>query len=184
MDIFTDEWDQSRVGWTSIETMRRIATDIMQLDQEDDDALYAYVAEHDLTVNEAVYYLNAYQFGGDSGLRAIRNPEIIPPETARRATKTVARMLDDHFQGRMSFRITDEGTAIGVYEIKEYEGEERYLFAICQVRLTLDRHRWHLYWKRKFNAWWPYSLPETGRKSTLGARMRQVLEDQYGCFWG
>ncbi len=184
MDIFTDEWDQSRVERTSIEMMRRIATDIMQLDQEDDDALYAYAAEHQLTVNEAVYYLNAYEFGGDAGLRAIRNPEIIPPEVARRAAKTVARILDDHFQGRMSFRITDEGTAIGVYEIQERMDGEKYLFAICQLRLTLDRNRWHLYWMRKFDAWWPYSPPEIGRKHTLSARMRQVLEDEYGCFWG
>lgn len=184
MDIFTDEWDQIAVGRRSIETMRRIATDIMQLDQEDDDALYSYAAEHQLTVNEAVYYLNAYQFGGDAGLRAIRNPEIIPPEVARSATRTVAGMLDDHFQGRMSFRITDEGTAIGVYEIQERTNGEKYLFAICQLRRTLDPHRWHLYWMRKFDAWWPYSLPETGRKYALRARMQQVLEDEYGCFWG
>jgi len=184
MDIFSNEWDQSRVERTSIETMRRIATDIMQLDQEDDDALYAYAAEHQLTVNEAVYYLNACQFGGDAGLRAIRNPEIIPPEVARRTAYTVAGMLDDHFQGRVPCRITDEGTAIGVCEIREGIDGPDYLFPICQLRLTRDPHRWHLYWQRKFNAWWPYSLPETGRKSTLGARMRQVLEDQYGCFWG
>jgi len=36
---------------------------------------------------------------------------------------------------------------------------------------------------RKFDAWWPYVLPETGRKFTLRARMQQVLDDWDGCFW-
>ena len=60
---------------------------------------------------------------------------------------------------------------------------ESFLFAICQLRLTLADNHWHLYWMRKFDAWWPYSLPLTGRKFTLRARMQQVLDDEYGCFW-
>jgi hypothetical protein len=166
----------------SIETMRRVATDLVRLG-EDDAAFYAYVAEHRLTVNEATYYLNAYEYGGETGLHAIREPDIIPAELAQRATKTVAKMLDDHFQGRVPTRITDEGTAIGVYQIEERRSGEKYLFAICQLRLTLEDCHWHLYWKRKFGAWWPYSPPETGRQFTLRARMQQVLDDEYGCFW-
>jgi hypothetical protein len=37
---------------------------------------------------------------------------------------------------------------------------------------------------RKFDAWWPYPLPKTGRKHSLKARIQQVLEDEFGCFWG
>lgn len=182
MDVWTDEWDQSRVERRSIVSMRRIATELMQLD-EDEAALYAYAAEHGLTVNEAVYYLNAYQYGGETGLQAIRNPDIIPADRARRAIKTVARMLDDHFEGLIPTRITDEGTAIGVNHIQQRMNGESFLFAICQLRLTLADNHWHLYWMRKFDAWWPYSLPPTGRKFTLRARMQQVLDDEYGCFW-
>lgn len=54
------------------------------------------------------YYLNAYEYGGDAGLEAIRNPDIIPPDIA----KTVAKLLDEHFQGQLPYRLTDEATNI------------------------------------------------------------------------
>jgi hypothetical protein len=94
------KWDQWRANHRSIETMRRIALDAMQF-KDDDAAFYAYAEEHDLTVNEVIYYLNAYETGGEAGLRAIHNPDIAPPDIAHMAIKTIARMLDEHFQGRL-----------------------------------------------------------------------------------
>ena len=178
-----DEWDQHTTDSRSVETMRRIALDAMRF-KDDDAAFYTYAASHNLTVNEVVYYLNAYEAGGDAGLQAIRNPDIIPPQVAQRAIKTIAATLDAHFQGRLPYRITDEGTAIVVYEIQQRRNGEKYLFPICQLRLTLASNQWHLYWMRKFDAWWPYPLPNRGRKHTLKARLQQVLEDEFGCFWG
>jgi hypothetical protein len=54
------------------------------------------------------------------------------------------------------------------------------------MRVTLATGHWHLYWWRKFDAWWPYPPPERGAHSTrytLSARLRQVLADEHGCFW-
>ena len=179
-----DEWDQEFASSRSIEDMRRIALDALRFG-DDDAEFYTYAAQHGLTVNEIVYYLNAYEAGGDAGLQAIRCPDIIPPNIAQQAIKTIAATLDRHFEGRMPYRLTDEGTAIGVYEIQErWQSNEKYLFEICQFRLTLETNQWHLYWFRKFDAWWPYPLPETGPKYTLKARLQQVLEDRFGCFWG
>jgi len=183
MDIWTEEWDQRRAERRSIETMRRVALDAMEFG-DNGAALAAYATEHDLTVNEVVYYLNAYEYGGETGLQAIHNPDIIPPHVARQAIKTTAAVLDAHFEGRLPYRLTDEGTAIGVYEIQQRRNGEKYLFAVCQLRLTLETRHWHLYWMRKFDAWWPYSPPESGRKHTLKARLQQVVADDYGCFWG
>jgi len=183
MDTWTEEWDQQRAERRGIETMRRIALDALQF-KEDNGAFYTYAARHDLTVDEVAYYLNAYESGGDAGLEAIRNPDIIPPDVARKAIKTIAATLDEHFQGRLPYRLTDEGTAVGVYEIQQRKNGEKYLFAICQFRLTLEGRQWHLYWMRKFDAWWPYPPPSSGRRYTLKARLQQVLEDEYGCFWG
>jgi hypothetical protein len=177
------EWDQWSAQNRSLETMRRIALDALSF-ADDDDAFYAYADAHHLTVNEVVYYLNAYEAGEDAGLEAIRNPDIIPPEVAQRAIKTVSRTLDAHFQGRLPYSITDEGTGIGVYEIQQRMNGDRYLFAICQLRLTLASQQWHLYWMRKFDAWWPYPPSETGRRFTLKARLQEVLEDVDGCFFG
>ncbi len=144
------EWDQRRAERRSIETMRRIALDAMEF-KEDDEAFYTYAEEHGLTVNEVVYYLNAYEYGGEDGLEAIRNPDIIPTDVARGAIKTIAATLDGHFQDRLPYRITDEGTAIGVYEIQERMNGDKYLFEVCQFRLTLEGRMWHLYWMRKFD---------------------------------
>ena len=179
-----EEWNQRRADGRGLATMRRIARDAARFEEDDVSDYWNYAAEHDLTPDEIVYYLNAYEAGGDAGLEAIRNPDIIPTEIARRTKKTIAKTLDGFLQGRLPYRITDEGTAIGVYEIRRRMNGEQHLFAVCQLRLTLASNLWHLYWMRSFEAWWPYPFPEKGRKGSLTARLRQVLEDQDGCFWG
>ena len=177
------EWNQWVADSRSIETMRNIALDALEF-EEDDGAFYDGAQKHNLSINEVSYYLNAYEYGGEAGLRAIHNPDIIPPDVAREAIKTIAATLDAEFEGRLPYRLTDEGTAIGVCQIQERMNGDKYLFPICQFRLTLEGRIWHLYWMRKFEAWWPYPPPETDRKYTLRARMQQVLEDDHGCFWG
>ena len=96
---------------------------------------------------------------------------------------SIAAMLEE-WSPDLPYRTTDEGSAIGVYEIQQRQSGDKYLLPICQLRLTVTSMRWHLYWMRSFDAWWPYSLPKQGRKHTLRARLRQVLEDEFGCFWG
>jgi hypothetical protein len=177
-----EAWNQWTADNRHLDAMRRVALDALQFEDADD--FYTYAEDHQLTVNEVAYYLNAYEAGGDAGLEAIRNPDIIPPDVARGAIKTMGKMLDDHFEDCLPYRLTDEGTAVGLYEIQERTNGDRYLFAICQLRVTLATRQWHLYWMRKFDAWWPYPLPESGRRFTLRARMHQVLEDRWGCFFG
>jgi hypothetical protein len=121
-------------------------------------------------VNEVACYLNAYEYGGEAGLEAIRNPDIIPPDVERGAIKVIAKVLDQHFEDQVPYRLTDEGTGIGRYEIQERQNGARYLFPVCQLRLTLATRQWHLYWMRKFDAWWPYPLRERGRKHMLAQR--------------
>jgi hypothetical protein len=162
--------------------MRRIAQEALAL-PDDYDPLYPYAVAHGLTVNEVVYYLNAYEAGKDDGLRALVEPDIIPEDIARRVVQTIDAALREHFPEGGSHRITDEGTAIGVFEIQHrWQTQEPYLFPACQFRLT--GKKWHLYWMRKFDAWWPYPPPEQGRELSLQARLQQFLDDEDGCFWG
>ena len=49
--------------------MRQTALDAMQF-KDDDAAFYDYAEEHDFTVNEVAYYLNAYEHGGEAGTGA------------------------------------------------------------------------------------------------------------------
>ncbi len=179
-----NEWNQWRADSRSIETMRQIALEAQALG-DDGDAFETNAARRHLTVNEVVYYLNAYQYGGEAGLRAIHAPDIIPPDMAQASIKTISKILDDHFAGRVPYRLTDEGTAIGLYEIQQRSHTgDKYLFPICQFRVSLEPRQWHLYWMRKFDAWWPYAPPERGRQDTLNARVQQVITDEWGCFWG
>ena len=177
-----DEWDQRRADSRRLVKMRRIAQEAMHFG-DDNAAFYAYADQHKLTLNEVVFYLNAYEAGGDEGLRALRAPDIIPPEVARQARTTIAAMLEE-WSPDLPYRIEDEGAAIGVYEIKKRRSGDEYLFPICQLRLTVTSMHWHLYWMRSFDAWWPHALPKKSRKHTLTARLRQVLKDEFGCFWG
>lgn len=184
MNVWTDEWDQEWASRRSIEEMARIAQDAENFAEDEGPVYEAYAEKNKLTVNEIVYYLNAYEAGGIDGLQAIRNPDIIPPETARSAIKTIEKTLAKMPDG-LPLRITDEGTAIGVYEIQQRSNGERFLFAVCQFRLTVEKNLWHLYWMRKFTAWWPYPAPESGAyRFGLATRLRQVIEDPDGCFWG
>ena len=177
-----DEWDQQRADSHTIVRMSRIAQAAMHFG-DDPAAFNAYAQDHKLTVNEIVYYLNAYEAGGDVALRALRSPDVIPLDVADRARKTIAEILEA-WSPDFPHRITDEGTAIGVHEIQQRRNGDKFLFGICQLRWTAATDQWHLYWLRSFGAWWPYSLPERGQKHTLRARMQQVIEDEFGCFWG
>jgi len=177
----SNEWDQRRADRRRLEDMRQIALDALKLD---DAGFYTYARKHKIPVNEIVYYLNAYEAGGDVGLQAVRAPDVIPPEVARRAIRIITKAVDRFLEGHIQFRVTDEGTGIGVNEIRQRMDGDKFLFAVCQFRLTSTTHQWHLYWMRKFDAWWPYSLPESGPKFTLNARLKQLFEDAHGCFWG
>jgi hypothetical protein len=184
LNIWSQEWDQERASRRSLEEMRRIAAEVEPFLDDDTSELERYARQNELTINEIVYYANAYEYGGDEGLAAIRNPDIIPEDVARRAVRLIAKDVGNFLAPYNTCRVTDEGTAIGLYQVQTRMNGERYLFAICQFRLTLESAHWHLYWMRKFEAWWPYPAPSRGHRFSLSARLKQVFEDEDGCFWG
>lgn len=146
-DLWSDEWNQWQASSRSLATMRQIVGDVTPL-IDDTWELEQYARQHHLTINEIVYYFNAYEAGGDDGLEAIRNPDIIPPDVAQQALKTIGRTLADYGP----LRLTDEGTRLGVYQIQQRMNGDRFLFPICHFRLTAQGTKWHLYWMQKFDA--------------------------------
>jgi len=109
------------------------------------------------------------------------SPGIIPEDVAGWVIQAIKETLAAQ-PSHLSCRITDEGTAIGIYDIQQrWQTKEPYLFPVCQLRLT--GNKWHLYWMRKFDAWWPYEPPKKGRKYSLDAHLQQLIADEYGCFW-
>ena len=150
-----EEWNQARASNRRIEDMQRIAMDALEFADDEGPAFERYAQKNRLTLNEVVYFLNAYEAGGLAGLQAIRNPDIIPADVAQNAVRVIKKMLNTDIGARVPLRITDEGTAIGVHEIQQRGNGDQYLFPTCQFRLSIEENIWHLYWMRKFDAWWP-----------------------------
>ena len=150
MDVWSDRWDQFQAGSRAFATMKRVALDVAPF-VDDPEALEQYARRKQLTVNEVIYYFTAFEYGGDEGLEAIRNPDILPEDLARQ----IIRQIEKAFAkaGAASYRLTDEGTTIGVYQIMTRSNGDRYLEPVCQLRVTLTTNHWHLYWMRKFDAW-------------------------------
>jgi hypothetical protein len=99
MAVETEEWDPGRASHRPLETMRQIALNALAF-ADNDEAFYTYTTEHQLTINEVVYCLNAYEYRGDAGLEAMRNPILFHPRWPVQAIKIVAKLLDEHY-GRM-----------------------------------------------------------------------------------
>jgi hypothetical protein len=118
--------------------MQRIALEAIELGDAPW-AFHEYAREQGLTVNEVVYYLNAYEYGGVAGLEAIRNLDIIPLDVARGAIEAIGAALDAHFEWPLSYRLTDEGTGIGVYQIQERMNGDRFFGPHLPVPADLER---------------------------------------------
>ena len=89
-NAWSDEWNQWQASSRSLETMRQIAQEVSPI-IDDSSQLEHYARQHHLTINEIVYYFNVYEYGGDDGLEAIRNPDIIPTDVTRQALKTIGK---------------------------------------------------------------------------------------------
>jgi hypothetical protein len=178
------DWDQFSVDSKTFQEKLKIVQTILP-HQDHEMAYLQFADKFDVPVNEIVYYLNAFEEGGESGVKAIHSPDIIPEEIVKRTIAKIKKTLRANFPENFKFRVTDEGTAIGVYEIqKRFQSEEEYLFPGFQLRLTLENGWWHVYWRRKFDVWWPY-VPDTPmRNHSLTEILNIVIVDKHGCFWG
>lgn len=164
------------------ETLQRVVSDVLPL-RDDVDALNNYAAQHHLTVDDLIMFSDASEFGGNEGLKALVHPDILPQRVARRAATQVRNLLTIHFASRRDIRITDEGTALGVYHIRYHNTGLVYLHPIAQLRATLPTRHWHLY-ARHNDQWWPIAPPASGRhRFTLKTRIQQIIDDRDNRFW-
>lgn len=139
---------------------------------------------------QLAYYLNAYEAAGESGLQALTYKNSMPENVRVEATRKINEFLsarlpkNQNVVNKVWFQVIAKDNRIT-------GAEKRPLFAdptqtscvdCFQVRYTDFDKRWHLYWKRASGKWWPY-VPDEEVK-TIEDCLRELKQDNSGCFWG
>lgn len=146
----------------------------------------ALCEQHGLESEELALWLDAYEAGGEPGLRATEMdagaaPEAVMKQAAAYLEKSLARLYPESL-----FEISRRGNTISVGVWGERWNGEDYLQPVFQIRYATSgragRGFWVLYWQRANSKWWPYRTQR--RLSHLDHVLREVREDAYGCFWG
>ena len=144
--------------------------------------------EGGLAKERLVYYANAYEAAGESGLRALsyrkRMPEDIREAALGRINRYLSSRVPSHLTSEIGFLVKAQYNRITIAEKRPLFGDpsKTSCSEFCQMRYADFDNRWHLYWKRKTGKWWPYVPKKT--VYTIGDCLREVDEDGWGCFWG
>ena len=160
--------------------------------QEDTSHFEQLARESGLGTRCLTYYANAYEAAGESGIRALTYRRK-PLQNIMQA----ARAIIDKYLGEQSNILQSKslheqieyetkiiGNRITAYEKRSFYKDPAQItrLAVFQVRYTDYDKRWHLYWMRKFNIWWPY-IPNQP-VFTINDCLQEIDQDNWGCFWG
>ena len=135
-----------------------------------------------------VYYANAYEAAGESGLRSLSYRKRMPNDIREAALRKINRYLSSkipiHPTSKIGFLVKAQYNRITIAEKRPLFGDPSRASCseFCQMRYTDLDNRWHLYWKRKTGKWWPY-VPKKD-VYTIGDCLKEIDEDGWGCFWG
>ena len=136
-----------------------------------------------------LYYANAYQAAGESGVRALSYKKQMSESVRAEAVKAVneyllKRLPENLPPGEIRFQSIARENRITALEKRPLFGDPKQFSAIeiFQIRYTDYDQRWHLYWRRISGKWWPY----IGKKEMRSVQdcLREVKDDDSGCFWG
>jgi hypothetical protein len=145
----------------------------------------ALCEEHGLDSEELALWLDAYEAGGESGLRVTEMEGAeAPEEIMRAAVRDLRKGLSRIYPTRL-FEIGRAGNAItvSVWDTR-FDGGDA-LRPVFQFRRVTPAHGkrgfWVLYWQRVNRKWWPYRTSK--RLTEIAQILREVQEDRDGCFW-
>ena len=180
--------------------MRRTFDEIFRLSQiaakwdlnteEGDAAIRRLARDEKINKDQLVYYANAYEAAGESGLKALTHKKSMPGEMRTAALRKVNEFLvarlptQQNAANKIGFQVIAKDNRITVAEKRPLFGDPTQASCVeCfQIRYTDCDQRWHLYWKRLSGKWWPY-VPNTS-VITVEDCLREIKEDAFGCFWG
>lgn len=156
--------------------------------EEGESKYYLMAKKSGLGMRQLGYYSNAYEAAGESGIRALsyrkKMPENIRENAEKKVKQYISEKIPAKFQSKVRLAMRVRGNAITVFEERPLRTDPSAWSSmpIFQVRYIDYDDRWHLYWMRVFNKWWPYT-PKAA-VYTIDDCIGEVEEDIWGCFWG
>jgi len=136
-----------------------------------------------------VYYLNAYEANGESGVRALTYKKKMPDTVREEATARIneyfsKRLPQGEAEGKIWFQVVSEKNSITVSERRPHfrDSSRSTTSPFVQLRYTDFDGQWHMYWHRASGKWWPY-VPMKEIHSIKDC-LTELEADPHHCFFG
>jgi hypothetical protein len=162
------------------------------LNTPDDDVIFRDLVKRSrMTKDSFVYYTNAYEAAGESGIKALTYKGKMPDEVRDGALEQINRFfherslqIPEQHRGEIGYLVKAKGSVITASEKRPIFNDPSRTSCsdIFQARYTDYDGRWHLYWHRASGKWWPYTPKEPIYK--IEDCLREVKNDPLHCFWG
>lgn len=161
-----------------------------RFDVDTDAGYFAFrklVKESGMGSDSLMYYSNAYEATGESGIKALSHRKRMSDSVRNQALERIHEYLynrvPSHLRKEIGFLVKAKDNRITVSEKRPLfsRPSETSCIEIFQVRYTNYDNRWHLYWMRKSGKWWPYVPHDLIQ--TIDDCLREVQSDGWGCFW-
>jgi hypothetical protein len=94
------------------------------------------------------------------------------------------RRPPEHIRPELDIGYKIEGQSVYVLEIRPQWNNKSVIreYAIAKATYVKSKAHWKVFWMRANLKWYPYDPKPTVKK--LSDFVKQVDEDEYGCFWG
>src|SRR3989338_1598728 len=133
--------------------------------------------------------LNAYQANGESGLKALTYKKPMPEEVRIEASRKMneyfaTRLPKNEHVGKLWFQVVVKDNRITAETRRPYfqDPSKTTTSEFFQVRYTDYDGKWHLYWKRASEKWWPY-VP-TRKINSIDDCLAELEADPRRCLLG
>jgi len=175
-----------------LEEMLRLVKAVVKWDLDSESGYAAFgnfAREVGIKKENLMYYVNAYQASGKSGLKALTYKKTMPETVRIEATKELneflsARLPRNEHAGQLWFQVVAKDNRITVAEKRPLFGDpsQSSTSEFVQLRYTDYDGKWHIYWKRASGKWWPY-VPHRKIES-FNDCLHELGQDLFHCFWG
>jgi hypothetical protein len=124
-------------------------------------------------------WLDAYEAGGESGLRAVETPAKSTAGALKGTSGAITVWLETSYGPLRNFKV---GARDGRISVAETPGDGSKAVDRFQLRAG-DENGWHLYFKRGAR-WWPYNVGEKrGKPRFLDDVLHDIMTDPQRLFW-